>query len=175
MIEFFRSWCEGIIVAVIIAMLIEAILPEGNNKKYVKVVIGIYIIFTILNPLLGKLNHNVDFSNVIELPTVPTSAVNTDDIQELYANGIEQTLKTALQEEFEYVVKEIDITYDENYETIEKISLQVEEKGISQIETVEIGNQTPKKKDENEDSKYKEIKNYISENYDLDKNKILIN
>ena len=43
MIEFFRSWCEGIIVAVIIAMLIEAILPEGNNKKYVKVVIGIYI------------------------------------------------------------------------------------------------------------------------------------
>ena len=37
MIEFCRTWCEGIIVAVIISMIIETILPEGNHKKYVKV------------------------------------------------------------------------------------------------------------------------------------------
>lgn len=175
MIEFFRNWCEGIVVAVIIAMLIEAILPEGNNKKYVKVVIGIYVIFTILNPFLGKLNTNLDFSDVFNLPTVETSAVNTDNIQKLYANGIEQTLKTTIEEEFEYVVKEIEIRYDENYETIENIRLELEEKGISQIETVEIGNQIQKEAEENKNNNYKEVKNYISENYDLDKNKILIN
>ena len=40
MIEFLSSWAQGIIVAVIIATLIEMILPNSSSKKYVKVVIG---------------------------------------------------------------------------------------------------------------------------------------
>ena len=43
-----KSWCEGIIVAIIISIIIEMLVPDGNNKKYVKVVIGIYIIFVTL-------------------------------------------------------------------------------------------------------------------------------
>ena len=30
MIAFLKSWCEGIIVAVILSLMIETILPEGN-------------------------------------------------------------------------------------------------------------------------------------------------
>lgn len=33
-----KSWSENIIIVVIIAIIIEMILPEGNSKKYVKVV-----------------------------------------------------------------------------------------------------------------------------------------
>lgn len=33
------SWAEQIVVAVIIATIIEMILPNGNNKKYIKAVI----------------------------------------------------------------------------------------------------------------------------------------
>lgn len=45
MINWISNWAQGIIVAVIIGTIIEMVLPEGNCKKYVKVVIGIYIIF----------------------------------------------------------------------------------------------------------------------------------
>ena len=31
-----RAWCEGIIIAIIISIIIEMILPDGKNKKYVK-------------------------------------------------------------------------------------------------------------------------------------------
>ncbi len=86
MIEFFRNWCEEIIVAVIISIIIEAILPEGNHKKYVKVVIGIYVIFTILHPLLGKLNMNFDFEKEFNLDTTQVSSdVNAQNIRDLYA------------------------------------------------------------------------------------------
>ena len=34
MIKFINSWAQGIILAVIIATIIEIILPEGKNKKY---------------------------------------------------------------------------------------------------------------------------------------------
>ena len=37
MIEFLSSWAQGIIVAVIIATLIEMILPNSSSKKYVKI------------------------------------------------------------------------------------------------------------------------------------------
>lgn len=86
MIVFLKSWCEGIIVAVILSILIESILPEGNHKKYVKVVIGIYVIFTILHPLLGKLNMNFDFEKEFNLDTTQVSSdVNAQNIRDLYA------------------------------------------------------------------------------------------
>ena len=44
MVAFISSWAQGIIVAVIIASIIEMILPEGSSKKYIKVVIGVYIL-----------------------------------------------------------------------------------------------------------------------------------
>ena len=45
-------WASQIIIAVIIGTIIEMILPKGNNKKYIKVVIGVYILFTILSPVI---------------------------------------------------------------------------------------------------------------------------
>ena len=48
MVNNIRNWCECLVVAVVISLLIEMFLPDGNNKKYVKVVIGIYIIFVII-------------------------------------------------------------------------------------------------------------------------------
>ena len=53
MIKYISSWAEGIIVAVIIASIIEMILPKGNTEKYIKTVIGIYILYTIISPVIG--------------------------------------------------------------------------------------------------------------------------
>lgn len=86
MIKFFKVWCEGIIVAVVISIIIESILPEGNIKKYVKVIISIYIVFTILNPILGKLDSNIDFTNSINLDTIQTSTFGTENIKEMYTS-----------------------------------------------------------------------------------------
>lgn len=170
MIEFLKNWCEEIIVAVIISIIIESILPEGNHKKYVKVVIGIYIIFTILNPILGKINTNIEFENSINLPTIETSSINTNNIQEVYAKGLEQTLKTNI-EELGYIVKNVNITFDYNYENIEQINLTIENNNIAEIEKVEIGN---KQDTNNKNDNYQELKKYITENYNVHQDKIII-
>lgn len=54
MIAFFSSWAQGIIVAVIVATIVELLLPNGSSKKYVKVVVGIYILFSIIAPVVNK-------------------------------------------------------------------------------------------------------------------------
>ena len=53
MIKFLSSWVEGIAIAVIVASIFEMILPNGNIKKYVKIVLGIFIIFNIISPFVS--------------------------------------------------------------------------------------------------------------------------
>ena len=50
MVNWINSWLRGIVIAVIITTIIEMIIPEGNIKKYIKTVMGVYIIF-------AKINH----------------------------------------------------------------------------------------------------------------------
>lgn len=52
MINNISSWAEQIIIAVIIATILEMILPKGNSKKYIKTVIGIYILYVIISPVI---------------------------------------------------------------------------------------------------------------------------
>ena len=54
MASFLNSWVQGIVIAIVLATVLEMLLPEGNNKKYVKILIGIYILFTIISPVMNK-------------------------------------------------------------------------------------------------------------------------
>ena len=67
MIEFLSKWIEGIAITVIIASIFEMILPNGNIKKYVKVILRIYVIFSIISPFTNnKVMGNFDLSKKIE-------------------------------------------------------------------------------------------------------------
>lgn len=162
MIFFLRKWCEGILFSVILSIIIEALLPEGNNKKYVKVVIGIYIIFTIFSPFFNKQNINLEFSNLLPSKTIETANIDTSNIKNLYANGIETTMKNNLEEELGYKIASLNIDFDLNYENIKKITIKIQKEGIEKIEEVNIN-----KEQENTNDNYQDIKNYILENYEI--------
>ena len=55
MLGFLRNWVEQIALAVIIASIFEMILPSGKSQKYIKMVLGIFIIFNIISPSSGSL------------------------------------------------------------------------------------------------------------------------
>ena len=65
MIQFLSSWAEQIVLAVIIATIIELILPQNRNKKYIQMVIGIYILFNIISPII----KNKD--TILKFPDLP--------------------------------------------------------------------------------------------------------
>ena len=68
MIDWISNWAETIIIAVIIATIIEMILPEGSSKKYVKVIIGVYILFTIVSPVIsGFTGNNIAVSDTLDI------------------------------------------------------------------------------------------------------------
>lgn len=94
-----RVWCESLIIAVIITLIIELILPEGNNKKYIKVVIGLYLMFMVFDPFL-KIVLNNDFytSKIFEFKQSNVISVASEDklIEDIYIDGLKRNIQKEL-------------------------------------------------------------------------------
>ena len=135
-IDWISSWASSIIVAVMIGTIIEMILPEGNSKKYIKVVIGIYVVFTIVTPVITKLTgENVEVSDILNLDQYIEEAEqnsktqnaiqedNQDNIRNIYLSSMKEDMKTKLEGRG-YLVTDIviEIADDESY-TINTIRL----------------------------------------------------
>ena len=66
--NFLNTWLQGIIVCVIIVTIIELILPSGSTKKYIKVVLGMFILFNIITPVINKITkNNFEISSIINM------------------------------------------------------------------------------------------------------------
>ena len=151
-----RQWCEGIIIAVIISIIIEMIIPEGKNKKYIKVIIGVYIMFVSLTPILELLDYDFNFNKNMNYNTIETSQSINNNIKDIYISGIEENLKNEI-EELGYEVENIKIYTDINYENIEKIELKIVGKK-GEIKQVIIG-------EDNTKNNYEDIVEFINKNY----------
>lgn len=175
MVEFLSSWAEKIIVAVIVATIIEMILPDNNNKKYIKLVIGIYILFVIISPFLGG-EQNLDLNdikaNTIQA-TISEEKVNQksmdERLQELYLEQIEKDITNKVEQEG-YIVR--------NCEVDVELKSDAEEKGIKKI-ILKIDKQETRKEEDSNKTKNEIVKKvdvkiginkYIKKNVDEENN-----
>ena len=63
MVGSISSWAQGIIVAVIVATIIEMLLPNNGNGKYIKTVVGIFVLFSIISPVISKFKDKNEFTS----------------------------------------------------------------------------------------------------------------
>ena len=195
---FLNSWLQGIIISVIIATIIEMILPSGNTKKYIKVVLGIYVVFNIITPIINQFtNSSFEISSIInieeftkEMETFETNSNNIDksneeNIKQIYKTNLKNDITAKLGEKgYKVTDIKLQIENDETYE-IKSISISLETKNqelenvINEIEIkeIKIGEDIKEIKEENSITKkeIKEIKSYISSVYEIKESKILIN
>lgn len=199
MLEWFRSWATGIVIAVIIATIIEMILPNSTSKKYIKIIIGIFIVYTIISPVIGSfkgedLNNYIKVENYIQsssnaLQTNEVSDNAQSSIKKIYAQNLQNDLKTKLKEKG-YISNNINISIsnDDKY-NIERIDIKVDEKVTNsnqdekQVKTIVDNIKAIKIKVKKDDSQNNaiitendknEIKEYIKQIYQIDLNNISV-
>lgn len=168
MIEFFSSWAKSIGVTVVIISIIEMLLPNNNSKKYIRMVLGVYLIFNIVSPLIRNkeiLNfNNVDLKETFvatETEEVDQTSMNKR-IKKLYEQELEKDIIKKLAEKG-YEIKECkvvtQISTNENEETkINKIKLNIDNKKDEQKQE-----KTTEKKIIAEIQKIKKIETNIKE------------
>lgn len=187
MVAFFSSWAQGIIVAVIVATIVELLLPNGSSKKYVKVVVGIYILFSIIAPVVNKFaNQDINANEIFNLDKYEEKMENSNNsilqkiesnnsrtVKDIYVSNLEADIKAKLKDKgYEATSIYIKAKDDENY-TIEKISMTIkksekkETKNEITIGTITINKSNTVTDEEISRQNKQEIKEYLAKTYDI--------
>lgn len=177
MISWISNWAQGIIISVIIASIIEMILPEGSSKKYIKVVIGVFILFTIVVPVINKFKGNsvniasmIDFDKYNDSKEVVSTNLeksNNFNIKQMYETNLKVDIKSKIKskgfevqdvdlkisDDGEYKLKCIDITISGEIINEEDEKKQSKSNVIGIVDSiekisVEISNKTTKQEKE---------------------------
>lgn len=143
MIDYLSSWTKSIVFAVIIVSILEMILPNNKHQKYVKMVMGIFILYNIISPIIKNQNSlSFDEINVNSLANNSNGTIKNESnsivvnqesmdrrLEELYIQQIEKDITKKVEKQG-YIVKsckvKATITEDEEKTGITKIKLKVE-------------------------------------------------
>lgn len=161
MISFLSSWAEQVILAVIIATILELILPNSKNKKYVQMVIGVYVLFNIISPII-KNKEKLVFSE-IDLDKYITTSTKVEQssmdarLEKIYLDELENNIKSKFKNVGIEIIK---CTIDAGLDTTKKNA------GIHSIDV--------KVKNVDDEQKISKIKQEIIEEYEISEDKIKI-
>ena len=194
LLEWIKQWAEGIIIAVIIATILEMLLPDNKNKKYITTVIGIYILFSIISPIISKFTgKNINIEDYIKKSTEVSTNYsinnvalleNSSNVEEIYSKTLKADITEKLKSKnynADYIELKIDTDSQKNYGEIQGIYLQIspleKENSISYIEPVDINvsNEKISKSDQLSEEEINVVKDFLMDTYGIDKNKIHIN
>ena len=201
MVSFINSWAQGIILAIIIATIIEIILPEGNNKKYIKTIIGIYILFVIIQPFIST--NNININSIIQDTATKIDEYETEELTLETNQYIEETYKNKIQEDIKEKIKNkgyninslslnIETKNEELYGQVNSIKIQIAkienmndeqnitENVVKKIDNVEVdlSNMPTEENSVNEEiteNELDELKEYLKTEYGTSIEKIHIN
>lgn len=174
----FSMWAQGIVMAVIIGTVLQIILPENKNKKYIKVVIGIYVLFCIIHPVAGNsfdLN-NYDINQYIEINGTTTDNENKFDnnVKKLFHDKVKNAIKQHLNSRG-YDTNSIEVITDEEYNvTSVKIANIIEwDKKKNGVRKVEVSIKDKPVTGMAIGDKY-ELKKYIAETYNIEEGQVVV-
>ena len=185
MIKGISFWASQIIIAVMISVIFEMILPDSKNKKYVKTVIGLYILYTIVSPIISNssidLIPEIDIQNSVTIQsTQKKNNISGNSLKEAYILSLKQDIHEKLRNKG-YVVSTIKVDADiteENYGKIKSLQIGIckdvskkkenSEKKV-EIEKINIGNS---KNDVSgvklNSDEIEEVRNFVSNEYGVD-------
>ena len=145
MIENLSSWAKGITLAVIVVSI------NNKTKKYIKMVMGVFILFNIISPFINakdlKNLNEIDASKYVNENNKNYVEQKSMDerLEELYIEEIEKDIiKKVEKKGYKVSMCKVDakITKNEEETGITKIKLKVEKTGeVKQEENSSIENQ----------------------------------
>jgi stage III sporulation protein AF len=196
--SFLTDWITNIIIFVLLATVIDMLLPSSNMQKYAKIVTGLLLITIILTPLfklmstdfdevmnsidLNGPSQNKSMENEIEMKKKEIQASQRAYILEQMAVQMKQEAEKEMMDEHGKVIEKVTIQADdvENLpDSITGVTVIVKEKEsekdstIEAVQNVEIdtGSETRKKTSDEDTS---QLATLLAEQWNLTQDKIII-
>ncbi|KMM37874.1 stage III sporulation protein AF [Guptibacillus hwajinpoensis] len=168
------GWVTNIIVLILLATVLELLLPNSSMQRYVKMVIGLMLMAVILSPVLtifskdfntmlrsatlNDFDRSTQLENTIESKKSEIQASNAAYIEEQMAVQLKSQVEKELRERFNLQISNIalHLTEEEGEKNIDQIAVMVEEaardQSVSEIEAVSVSFQIEENELEDFDS-----------------------
>ncbi|MGB7999247.1 MAG: stage III sporulation protein AF [Anaerobacillus sp.] len=158
--DMITGWITNIIVLILLATVLELLLPNSSMQRYVKMVIGLMLMAVILSPVLSIFTKDFDsmlrsatldsstenkkMENAIESKKSEIQASNAAYIEEQMAVQMKSQVEKELREQFNLEISSValDLTEVDGEKNIDHIIVTVNEAGseksVSDIEAVTV-------------------------------------
>lgn len=175
MINFLSSWVKNLSLALIIVSILEMILPNNKTKKYVRTVMGLYILFSIISPFIensSKINlNNIDLDSYTENTKTASSKVEEVDqtsmdnrINEIYKEELQKDITQKIEEKgYKVETCKVVAYISEKNSEIEKITIKINGK-INEENDNDVKNNTIENKIVTEIQKIQKVNIGVGEN-----------
>ncbi|TDL93076.1 stage III sporulation protein AF [Vibrio vulnificus] len=142
--SFLAGWVSNIIIFVLLATVIDMLLPNSALQKYAKMVIGLLLIAIIITPILGLFNK--DFDDILTAATSEfedqkkkdlgnLTEMKKKEIQATQGAYILKQMAVDLQAEVE---EELMADYNMRISSIDVGVKNVEEPGVDDLQNITI-------------------------------------
>ncbi len=176
MIETISNFAINIICVVMVAVLMQMIIPDSKNKKYINFICGTIITITLIEPILSLLTINIEEvfeENVVEYKEYKVEEnLYEDTIKKNYEKKLTEDIINRLNENG-YNVNNVKVEYDEVTFEPKRIYMDLENKSDSYVQPVKI--EISKNINSSNDLEISKIKNIINTNYGIETENIFIN
>lgn len=137
MINFMNNWVKNLSLALILVSILEMILPNNKTKKYVKMIMGLYVLFCIIQPFVENKNkfdiNESLYNKYIEDASVQATQINQssmdDRLNELYREKLQNDITEKLESQgYDVEMCKINAHISEENSGIEKIKINIKSK-----------------------------------------------
>ncbi|WP_236639426.1 stage III sporulation protein AF [Pelosinus sp. UFO1] len=189
----FTGWVKYIIFVVLFASFLELLLPSSSMQRFVRVIMGLFIMLAIMNPIISIIqNHLIPTNQVPALSTNFGNSIMNDSMNmsnererlslELYKKELAQQMKILVMaiDGVADVHVNIEINTVKNSSIasgIESVILYIKpglsakDRKVAAVSKITIGEQKDKTEDPHIDLK-KRISEIVTELYQIPKEKI---
>jgi len=129
----FSGWVLSIVGVVVLALVVDIVLPEGQTNKYIKSIFAIITVFVVVSPLTQLFGGHIElnlFNNVTD--GVVLDANILDSLWQLRADDLEKKLMEIYANN-NIEIEKVEVLYVENFDEfqIEKIEINVNKSVIA--------------------------------------------
>lgn len=163
MLSGISSWILSIVGIVIIGVLVDLILPDGEMQKYIKAVFSIIVVVIMVSPILQIDIDKIDFNKFIYNETsVELNQEYINNYNDKYRQNLEELLENALQiNGFSNIDAKLYTNMSNKTFEVEKVELNIKNLVIN-ANTVHI-------------DKYKEMKAIVVSVLNVNEKKVVFN
>ncbi|MDD2481265.1 MAG: stage III sporulation protein AF [Lutispora sp.] len=203
MIEFLKPWVINIVIIILFVIITDIVLPDGSMKRYVRVIIGIFVLLAIIQPFIHIKDIKYDFEkSYIETSIILDNKNLLDDKEvlgkyqkikalEIYEKNLTDKITAAISYKESIsknsIVVKLDINkdhQDSKFGTLNSVQVLIpkeEQTGnIEKIKKVEIGKEEKvlykqeKEYNFNDKTSSDEIRDMLSKMLGINKDKVQV-